>query len=246
MGLSWKGLDIMFAFLFFLSGKLWTSSILGGRIYGMDGNLWSIRFSVSLLWWDLTLPIPNPSISTACFSAVTVFEEFFLQDYSIINMGFSINPGYHLKLMVYNGRSYNLMDDYTRGTPDDLGKLHIEYGFVWKCWVNIPNEIAIFHRDNDQLNHWVQWGTNHFQTHPYTDDHVRSPNLFSAWGNQKCLAFATAVSGLGIIQSSDWGWFISGWILWFMDVYGIDITIVFMGFSTLIAGWWFGSFFFAQ
>ena len=31
-------------------------------------------------------------------------------------------------------------------------------GFVWKCWVNIPNEIAIFHRDNDQQNHWVQWG----------------------------------------------------------------------------------------
>ena len=29
------------------------------------------------------------------------------------------------------------------------------YGFVWKCWVNIPNEIAIFHRDNDQQNHWV-------------------------------------------------------------------------------------------
>ena len=22
----------------------------------------------------------------------------------------------------------------------------------------IPNEIAIFHRDNDQQNHWVQWG----------------------------------------------------------------------------------------
>ena len=33
------------------------------------------------------------------------------------------------------------------------------FGFVWKCWVNIPNEIAIFHRDNDQQNHWVQWGT---------------------------------------------------------------------------------------
>ena len=32
-------------------------------------------------------------------------------------------------------------------------------GYVWKCWVNIPNEIAIFHRDNDQQNHWVQWGT---------------------------------------------------------------------------------------
>ena len=42
-----------------------------------------------------------------------------------------------------------------------------QYGFVWRCWVNIPNEIAIFHRDNDQQNHWVQWGTQHFQTHPY-------------------------------------------------------------------------------
>ena len=29
------------------------------------------------------------------------------------------------------------------------------HGFVWKCWVNIPNEIAIIHRDNDQQNHWV-------------------------------------------------------------------------------------------
>ena len=29
-------------------------------------------------------------------------------------------------------------------------------GCVWKCWVNIPNEITIFHRDNDQQNHWVQ------------------------------------------------------------------------------------------
>ena len=32
--------------------------------------------------------------------------------------------------------------------------------------VNLPNEIAIFHRDNDQQNHWVQWGTQHFQTNP--------------------------------------------------------------------------------
>ena len=39
--------------------------------------------------------------------------------------------------------------------------------WTWKCWVNLPNEIAIFHRDNDQQNHWVQWGTRHFQTHPY-------------------------------------------------------------------------------
>ena len=36
----------------------------------------------------------------------------------------------------------------------DIGN-YIKYGFVWKCWVNIPNEIAICHRDNDQQNHWV-------------------------------------------------------------------------------------------
>ena len=39
--------------------------------------------------------------------------------------------------------------------------------WTWKCWVNLPNEIAIFHRDNDHENHWVQWGTRHFQTHPF-------------------------------------------------------------------------------
>ena len=36
------------------------------------------------------------------------------------------------------------------------------YRYIW--WVCLkmgytPNEIAIFHRDNDQQNHWVQWGT---------------------------------------------------------------------------------------
>ena len=37
-------------------------------------------------------------------------------------------------------------------------------GFVWKCWVNLPNEIAIYNWDNDQQNHWVKRGTQHFQT----------------------------------------------------------------------------------
>ena len=44
----------------------------------------------------------------------------------------------------------------------------------------IPNEIAIFHRDNDQQNHWVFWGTNNFQTHPYwkiIPDHSGAPEL---------------------------------------------------------------------
>ena len=34
----------------------------------------------------------------------------------------------------------------------------------------IPNEIAIFRRDNDQQNHWVQWGLAYFQTNPYDLD----------------------------------------------------------------------------
>ena len=41
------------------------------------------------------------------------------------------------------------------------------YGFVWKHWVNIPNEIAIFHRDNDQQNQIGFRGLAYFQTNPY-------------------------------------------------------------------------------
>ena len=43
---------------------------------------------------------------------------------------------------------------------------HGEYMGMSENGVNIPNEIAIFSRDNDQQNHWVQWGTRHFQTNP--------------------------------------------------------------------------------
>ena len=40
---------------------------------------------------------------------------------------------------------------------------------MWVCLKigSIPNEMAIFHRDNDQQNHWVQWGVPYFQTNPY-------------------------------------------------------------------------------
>ena len=54
--------------------------------------------------------------------------------------------------------------------------VRFETNAIWVClkmlgilWY-IPNEIAIFHRDNDQqniINHWVQWATQHFQTHPF-------------------------------------------------------------------------------
>ena len=50
----------------------------------------------------------------------------------------------------------------------------------------IPNEIAIFHRDNDQQNHWLQWGTQHFQTHPF--------------GSLRCLKFEPVSSGLRPIR----------------------------------------------
>ena len=52
------------------------------------------------------------------------------------------------------------------------------YGFVWKCWVNLPNEIAIFHRDNDQQNHWVKRGLAYFQTHPYNGRYCRLTMIF--------------------------------------------------------------------
>ena len=40
---------------------------------------------------------------------------------------------------------------------------------IWVCLKMgyTPNEIAISKRDNDQQNHWVFRGTQHFQTNPY-------------------------------------------------------------------------------
>ena len=51
--------------------------------------------------------------------------------------------------------------------PEGNTKNSVNY--IWVCLKMgyIPNEIAFFHRDNDQQNHWLQWGTQHFQTHPY-------------------------------------------------------------------------------
>ena len=43
--------------------------------------------------------------------------------------------------------------------------------------VNLPNEIAIFHRDNDQQNHWVQWGLASIFRHTHFDDIPRSSAL---------------------------------------------------------------------
>ena len=44
----------------------------------------------------------------------------------------------------------------------------------------IPNEIAIFHRDNDQQNHWVKRGLAYFQTNP---DVVLDCSSFSGPGS---------------------------------------------------------------
>ena len=43
----------------------------------------------------------------------------------------------------------------------------------WVCLKigHIPNEIAIY-RDNDQQNHWVKRGTQHFQTNPYDHEYM--------------------------------------------------------------------------
>ena len=43
---------------------------------------------------------------------------------------------------------------------------HLSFRWVCLKMGYTPNEIAIFHRDNDQQNHWVKRGTLHFQTNP--------------------------------------------------------------------------------
>ena len=72
----------------------------------------------------------------------------------------------------------------------------VPFGFVWKCWVNIPNEIAIFHRDNDQQNHWVNRGTNHFQTHPFKQPWSCGNNLTVSERDQATLRTPTRAASM--------------------------------------------------
>ena len=72
------------------------------------------------------------------------------------------NPtGFHDSISPWQ-RSLN-QTDFPRFPPQ---KNMEPFGFVWKCWVNIPNEIAIFHRDNDQQNHWENGVHNIFSNTP--------------------------------------------------------------------------------
>ena len=54
-----------------------------------------------------------------------------------------------------------------RGNPMGNPRITWDMGLSENVRVNIPNEIAIVHRDNDHENQWVQWGLAYFQTHPY-------------------------------------------------------------------------------
>ena len=52
--------------------------------------------------------------------------------------------------------------------------------------VQTPNEIAIFHRDHDQQNHWVQWGlANIFRSKPISEYPIYPlVNHHFSWVNQ--------------------------------------------------------------
>jgi hypothetical protein len=61
---------------------------------------------------------------------------------------------------------------------------------IWVCLKigYIPNEIAIFHRDNDQQNHWVKRGTLFSDTPGFYNpqfkikaEKIGSQRLFSFW-----------------------------------------------------------------
>ena len=67
----------------------------------------------------------------------------------------------------------NTSVDFNFTETENLGSPHWCQKHIWVCLKigYIPNEIAIEKRDNDHENHWVQWGTQHFQTHPFDEKH---------------------------------------------------------------------------
>ena len=98
-------------------------------------------------------------------------------------------------------------------------------GFVWKCWVNIPNEIAIFHRDNDQQNHWFFSGYTTFSDKPSLFQKYRR-----AWCLDRCCSASNAMSSWNGVnwwpRCCNWPvlkvesiglW----WAIWYLYVFGL-------------------------
>ena len=55
--------------------------------------------------------------------------------------------------------------------PKPKGGLVFDMGMSENVGLIFPMIASHFSkRDNDQQNHWVQWGTQHFQTNPYVHD----------------------------------------------------------------------------
>ena len=48
-------------------------------------------------------------------------------------------------------------------------------------------------RDNDQQNHWVQWGTQHFQTHPCDEDGIIFLNSYGFYKRACLICFIAGV-----------------------------------------------------
>ena len=117
-------------------------------------------------------------------------------------------------------------------------------GYVWKCWVNIPNEIAIFHRDNDQQNHWVFRGTQHFQTNPNVSSNGKS---LQVWIHLRHCVFSI-LSRLARATML-WRWWVErnppivlGMVLWVMLLlllsllsFLLILTIYYIWFSIFVA-----------
>ena len=95
----------------------------------------------------------------------------------------------------------------------------LSYGYVWK-WGIFPI-IAIFFGIMI-INHWVQWGTQHFQTHPYLvqvpiEDgwkKLASKRLLSQENRQKWREFCYGFENL-----KEWG---DSGFLWFFYGFSID------------------------
>ena len=145
-------------------------------------------------WSILHVTVAMP-VLVGCLASLTISRLGFmavLQEIRVLLIGINrrflkmIPKHPFRKIQAPSEKIYPLVNVYIAMERSTIfnGKIHYFYGHFPLLFVSspgnpyrymglsenvgyIPNEIAIFHRDNDQQNHWVQWGTNHFQTHPH-------------------------------------------------------------------------------
>ena len=149
--------------LIIVPGVCLNSSIEASRFLG-----WTFR-SAHMDWFVCTRLYKNDQACRKSFTnAVTSYD--MMTSFCILTLSWVIRKLLRLWKVLFTGPwGYKRLKGNDKHWLSDTLRQCLGLGHqmgMSENGVQTPNEIAIFHRGNDQQNHWVFRGTQHFQTTP--------------------------------------------------------------------------------